>query len=162
MHRGGQRWIGDSPPPPRLPRYRLTRTGTTTHHRLVSEEPFEWPRINYGADNGRPYRYAYGVGAVSDPAAPTATITKLDLTDGTTTHWHESGCYTGEPVFVPDPNRPADDDAGVVLSIVFQPARNASFLLVLDARDLTELARAHAPHHLPFGFHGNHFPPTRA
>ena len=29
-----------------------------------------------------------------------------------------------------------------------------SFLLVLDARDLSELARAEAPHHIPFGFHG--------
>lgn len=32
-----------------------------------------------------------------------------------------------------------------------------SFLLVLDAKDLTEIARAHVPHHIPFGFHGNFF-----
>jgi len=25
---------------------------------------------------------------------------------------------------------------------------------VLDAADLTELARAEVPHHIPFGFHG--------
>ena len=29
-----------------------------------------------------------------------------------------------------------------------------SFMLVLDAADLTELARAEAPHHIPYGFHG--------
>jgi carotenoid cleavage dioxygenase-like enzyme len=27
---------------------------------------------------------------------------------------------------------------------------------VLDARDLSELARAGVPHHIPFGFHGLH------
>ena len=27
-------------------------------------------------------------------------------------------------------------------------------MLVLDAADLTELARAEAPHHIPYGFHG--------
>jgi len=28
---------------------------------------------------------------------------------------------------------------------------------VLDAGDLSELARARVPHHVPFGFHGQHF-----
>jgi carotenoid cleavage dioxygenase-like enzyme len=27
-------------------------------------------------------------------------------------------------------------------------------MLVLDAAELTELARAEAPHHIPYGFHG--------
>jgi beta,beta-carotene 9',10'-dioxygenase len=30
----------------------------------------------------------------------------------------------------------------------------ASFLLILDAADLSELARAQAPHHIPFSCHG--------
>ena len=34
--------------------------------------------------------------------------------------------------------------------------RETSFLLVLDARDMSELARASVPHHIPFGFHGVH------
>jgi beta,beta-carotene 9',10'-dioxygenase len=32
----------------------------------------------------------------------------------------------------------------------------ASFLLILDAPTFGELARADAPHHIPFGFHGNY------
>ena len=35
------------------------------------------------------------------------------------------------------------------------PRRERSFLLVLDARDFAEIARAEAPHHIPFGFHGD-------
>ena len=34
------------------------------------------------------------------------------------------------------------------------PSAAARSLLVLDAHDLSELARAEAPHHIPFGFHG--------
>ncbi|MDT0310132.1 carotenoid oxygenase family protein [Streptomyces sp. DSM 44917] len=137
-------------------RYRLGASGRTRRE-TPSQEAFEWPGINYGADNARPYRYAYGSGAVETGAGPVTTITKLDVTDGTTAHWHQPGCLTGEPVFVPAPGRGAED-AGVVLAVVFEPERDASFLLVLDARDLGELARAHAPHRMPFGFHGNFFP----
>ena len=43
----------------------------------------------------------------------------------------------------------------MLLSVVLDAAAERSFLLVLDARDLTELARAEAPHHIPFGFHGD-------
>jgi beta,beta-carotene 9',10'-dioxygenase len=47
-----------------------------------------------------------------------------------------------------------DEDAGVVLSVVLDAAAGRSFLLILDARSFEELARAEAPHHIPFGFHG--------
>jgi beta,beta-carotene 9',10'-dioxygenase len=46
------------------------------------------------------------------------------------------------------------EDDGVLLSVVLDAEESRSFLLVLDAADLSELARAQAPHHIPFGFHG--------
>ena len=36
-------------------------------------------------------------------------------------------------------------------------AAGRSFLLVLDAQSFEERARAEAPHHIPFGFHGQYF-----
>jgi beta,beta-carotene 9',10'-dioxygenase len=42
----------------------------------------------------------------------------------------------------------------VLLSVVFDGRTGTSFLLVLDAGTLAELARAEVPHHIPFGFHG--------
>jgi len=57
---------------------------------------------------------------------------------------------------VPRPEAGAEDD-GVLLSLVLDAAAGRSFLLVLDARDLSELARASAPHPVPFGFHGEFF-----
>jgi beta,beta-carotene 9',10'-dioxygenase len=47
---------------------------------------------------------------------------------------------------------------GVLLSVVLDAKAAASFLVVLDASNLTELARATAPHVITFGFHGGFFP----
>lgn len=55
--------------------------------------------------------------------------------------------------FVAAPGARAEDD-GVLLSVVLDARRGRSFLLVLDARSLGELARAEAPHAIPLGFHG--------
>jgi carotenoid cleavage dioxygenase-like enzyme len=40
---------------------------------------------------------------------------------------------------------------------VLDTAQERSFLLILDARSFDELARAYAPHHIPFGFHGQFY-----
>lgn len=83
-------------------------------------------------------------------------VMKVDLETGTSSIWAEAGSYPGEPVFVPTPGSERED-AGVLLSVVLDSAVGTSFLLVLDATDLTEIARARVPHHIPFGFHGAYF-----
>jgi carotenoid cleavage dioxygenase-like enzyme len=45
--------------------------------------------------------------------------------------------------------------------VVLDARRGTSFLLVLDATDLSELVRAEVPHHIPYGFHGNYFGSVR-
>lgn len=119
--------------------------------------PIELPRINYGRVNTRPYRYAYGVGnRESPPRDVPNTLVKVDVHRRETQVWEEPETYAGEPVFVPTPDGTAEDD-GVVLSVVLDAATERSFLLVLDAADFEELARASVPHHVPLGFHGNFF-----
>jgi carotenoid cleavage dioxygenase-like enzyme len=141
------------PVPMALPtRYRVT--GDQVDVRVLTEEPFELPRINYGAYNGRPYRYAYGVGAVDRTGGNFLDqLVKLDVSTGETRSWHEPATYPGEPVFVPAPDSSGEDD-GVVLSVVLDATSARSFLLVLDATTFVELARAEVPHAIPFGFHG--------
>ncbi len=80
-------------------------------------------------------------------------VVKVDLETRERSSWSEAGCWPGEPVFVGRPGAESEDD-GVLLSVVLDAAAERSFLLVLDASDLRELARAEAPHHIPFGFHG--------
>lgn len=134
---------------PELRRFRLS--GDEISCERLIDEPFELGQINYDRCNERPYRYAWGVGNPTDDWID--RIVKADVTDRSATVWREPGCYPGEPVFVAHPGATEEDD-GVLLSVVLDSRRETSFLLVLDARDLTELARAGVPHHIPFSFHG--------
>jgi beta,beta-carotene 9',10'-dioxygenase len=136
--------------PAHLERFRIgPDAGTVTSERLL-EEPMELPRINYGRCNERPYRYVWGVGYASGWLD---RIVKADVLEHSSTIWEEDGCYPGEPVFVTSPEAQREDD-GVLLSVVLDGRSGNSFLLVLDAASLHELARAEVPHHIPFGFHG--------
>src|SRR5829696_958298 len=113
-------------------------------------EGLELPRINYGRHNERPYRYVWGIDQASGWLD---RIVKVDTREGETHEWREDGCSPGEPVFVAASDS-GDEDAGVLLSVVFDARSGNSFMLVLDSADLSELARAEAPHHVPYGFHG--------
>lgn len=135
--------------PASLERFRISPTTTdVTIERLV-DESLELPRINYGRCNERPYRYAWGVGIGHGWID---RIVKADVRERRSAVWAEDGAYPGEPVFVSTPEPEREDD-GVLLSVVLGPSGN-SYLLVLDAHSLRELARAEVPHHIPFGFHG--------
>jgi carotenoid cleavage dioxygenase-like enzyme len=135
-------------------RLRLDLAGGGVDVRLLSPMPLELPRINYGAHNGRPYRTVYGASA-GDRAGRDFfdRLGTLDTATGQTWTWREDGCYPGEPVFVPAPGA-RDEQDGVLLSVVLDARSGRSFLLVLHAPSLTELARAEVPHAIPFGFHG--------
>ncbi len=136
---------------PELTRFRLKLADRSVQHERLSDEEIELPRIDYGRCNERPYRYVWGVG--NGPSGWLERIVKIDTHDGAALSWAESGCYPGEPVFVARPDAQGEDD-GVLLSVALDAAAGNSFLLVLDAGDLRELARARVPHHIPFGFHG--------
>lgn len=41
--------------------------------------------------------------------------------------------------------------------MVLEPTSETSFLLILDAHDLSEICRGRVPHPIPFGFHGQFF-----
>jgi beta,beta-carotene 9',10'-dioxygenase len=137
--------------PASLTRFRLSLGDRSVRREQLTEQGIELPRINYGRCNERPYRYVWGNGNGEDGWLE--QILKIDTTDGATLSWSQPGCYPGEPVFVARPEA-EDEDDGVLLSVVLDAEAETSFLLVLDAADLSELARAQAPHHIPFGFHG--------
>jgi len=148
----------------RLTRIRIPiggRTGAVVKatQETLSEHQIELPRISYARCAGRPYQFVWGAG-LTIPDNFMDNITKIELgPEGRTQTkvWHQNGCYPGEPVFAARPGASAEDD-GVLLSVVLDTASRRSFLLVLDAARLEEHARATVPHHIPLGFHGNHFP----
>jgi beta,beta-carotene 9',10'-dioxygenase len=141
----------------RLTRFRIGSSGEARDERL-SEAAIEFPRINYRCRAGRRYRYVYGAGN-EVRGNFIDNLVKLDLEHKAMSSWYEEGCYPGEPVFVSGPEA-ANEDDGVILSIVLDAEKASSFLLILDASSFRELARAEVSHHIPFGFHGNYFAET--
>jgi beta,beta-carotene 9',10'-dioxygenase len=137
--------------PAALTRFRLHLGERSVKRERLSESEIELPRINYGRCNERPYRHVWG--NASGPSGWLERVVKIDTHERATLEWTEPGCYPGEPVFVARPEAEREDD-GVLLSVVLDAAAGSSFLLVLDAADLSELARAQVPHHIPFSFHG--------
>ncbi|MGH7232947.1 MAG: carotenoid oxygenase family protein [Nitrospiraceae bacterium] len=138
-----------------LRRYRLNLQTRAAAGEFLSNESLELPRINYQAHNTRPYRYVYGTGNRL-PGNFHDQLIKINVHDGWSKTWSEAECYPGEPVFVAAPDR-SKEDAGVILSVVLDAKKGASFLLILDAESFEERARAEVPHHIPFGLHGQYF-----
>ncbi|XP_061538356.1 carotenoid-cleaving dioxygenase, mitochondrial-like [Phycodurus eques] len=127
-----------------------------THEDLHGEDlhkygGLEFPQINYGKYNTRPYRYFYGCGfrhLVGD------TLIKMDLQGKHMKVWEQPGLYPSEPVFIPSPDATEEDD-GVILSVIITPNKDRStFLLALDAKTFQEVGRAEVPVNIPYGFHG--------
>ncbi len=145
----------DAPPiAPRLRRVEVDLASGSVSTELRSDHALELPRMNDDARYLREYRFVYGVATRAGSGYDTAEeLVKIDNSNGESLVWCEPGAYVGEPVFVPAPHAREEDD-GIVLSVVLDAARGSSLLLVLDARTMTELARARAPHVIPHGLHG--------
>jgi beta,beta-carotene 9',10'-dioxygenase len=146
-----------------LARFRIPLEGAEETPRVqgkpLSSTRMELPRIDYSRRAGKKHRIVWGAGQ-SFPGNFLDCVTRIELSgDGgaSVLTWREEGCHPGEPVFVARPDGTEEDD-GVLLSVVLDTRDKRSFLLVLDAATLNERARAVVPHHIPFGFHGNHFP----
>ena len=130
-------------------------TGTVTSRTLVDHSA-ELPRINYAEFSTKPYRYFYANGiATQGESVFLDTIIKADVTSGEVKQWRYGNHFPGEPVFVPRPDASTEDD-GVLLTVVLDASQNTSYLLLLDAHNLSEIARAQVPQHIPFGFHGTY------
>jgi len=145
-------------PPGTLRSYRIpmVHDGGTVTADILSPTAIELPSLDYARMNTRPeHRYVYGVGLTGQRGFYDQLV-KIDVAEGGTTTWHEAGCYPGEGVFVGRPGR-TDEDDGVVLSVVLDAQRGASFLLALDAATFTEVARAELPHAVLFGYHGQFY-----
>jgi carotenoid cleavage dioxygenase-like enzyme len=138
-------------PEPVLRRFTIDPESGSVESERLTELGLDLPRINYGRCNERPYHHVWGVGVGAGGWLDRIVAADLQLRE--TRVWEETGRYPGEPVFVAEPGADAED-AGVLLSVVLDASAGTSFLLVLDAATLEERARAHAPHHIPFSFHG--------
>jgi carotenoid cleavage dioxygenase-like enzyme len=79
-----------------------------------------------------------------------------DLTTGSAVAHDLGNGGPGEAVFVPATGA-ADESNGYYLGYVYDPARNGSDLVIIDASDFTgkPVATIKLPTRVPYGFHGN-------
>ena len=107
-------------------------------------------------------RYHYMSAFVSEgrPIGDFDTIVRYDDATGDRQEWWAGAHgHVGESVFAPDPAGSAEDD-GWLVNAVYDDERDATDVVVLDARDVAHgpIATVHLPRRMPFGFHANWFP----
>ena len=68
--------------------------------------------------------------------------------------WYKEEHYSGEPIFIPNPNGTSEDD-GVLLVIVLDGATQLSYLLLLDGESFETLAEARMDTFIPMSIHGS-------
>ena len=122
----------------------------------LHQTPLEMPRINQEYLLTKSYSYVYGLSS-ENGRKYYDRIVKLNITDGSQLLWKSDFCYPSEAIFIAKPDAKKEDD-GVLLSIVLDSASKKSFLLILDATTMKEVARVQLQHHIPFTVHGNFFP----
>lgn len=124
---------------------------------LTSVSGIEFPTIRYDDLNGKPYQFVYANYISHYRSAYYDSVIKVDVNTGAHVHWTMEGAYPGEPIFVPNPEGKAEDD-GVVMTNVLDSKKKETFLLILDAKTMKEVARAGpTPHVIPHGYHGRYF-----
>jgi carotenoid cleavage dioxygenase len=140
-----------------LERWTIDARARTVSTERLDDTSQEFPRVDDRL-MGRPHRYAYAAEVAigehwSDPGA----LLKHDVVGGSTTR-HEVGAgrHAAEPVFVPETSDAGEDD-GWVLSVVYDEARGASDVIVVDATDFAAppVATVHLRSRVPYGFHGS-------
>jgi carotenoid cleavage dioxygenase len=141
---------------PNLQRWTIDPVAGRVAMKHLDDVSVEFPRIN-DRYSGVPYRYGY---SVQLDVVPTSWdlhgLRKHDLLLGRAErHDVGPGRAAMEPVFIPA----ADDngeDAGWVISVVYDPARDASDVIVVDATDFSgpPVAVIHLRQRVPLGFHG--------
>lgn len=123
----------------------------------------ELPTINYKYYNGKPYKYFYGFARCKK--SNSLGLMKVNTESKKYLTWFDETFYPSEAIFVAKPNGsllPEDD--GVLLSLVINlQVETNGFLLVLNAKNFTELARAYfdAADVVTPGFHGIFLPDER-
>ncbi len=152
--------IGPDEGAPVLERWRVDPAAGKVVTEILDDRAQEYPRVDERVV-GRPHRFGYAavVTRGDEPGFDvTSGLVKHDLSKGTSEVRGFRG-GAGEAIFVPAQPGSSEDD-GYVLSLIYDPDRQASDLLVLHAQDFTgdPVATVHLPVRVPYGFHGNWVP----
>jgi all-trans-8'-apo-beta-carotenal 15,15'-oxygenase len=138
-----------------LERCRIDTATATAQRERLSERCCEFAMVNPNRV-GLQARYSWMAVAEREQGNdPLQAIRKLDLASGESRVWSAAPRgFVSEPVMVANPGATAEDD-GWVLCLVWNGARCASDLVILDASTLNEQAVFELPLAIPHGLHGS-------
>ena len=151
-------------PAGRLQRCRIDPATGAVSSEVLESRCCEFAMVNPHCQ-GLEARYAWT--AVTEQLrgnAPLQAIEKLDLQTGERRIWSAAPRgFVSEPVMVPHPgalrsidvSEPLVEDRGWVLIIIWNSARKASDLVILDASSMAEVATIELPLAIPYGLHGS-------
>lgn len=140
--------------PATLHRWVIDRKAGRVREQPLDDRPADFPRV---ADEktGLKHRFGYMTGTGGDMKEFGGDLLKYDLQTGKSQSLSFGpGCGAGEAVFA---RAGAGEDEGYLLTFVYDPARDASDLVVIDAQEFEKgpVARVHLPRRVPYGFHGS-------
>ncbi|MES2600497.1 MAG: carotenoid oxygenase family protein [Pseudomonadota bacterium] len=143
-----------------LRRWRIAPGATRAQEQTLDDRSIEFPRINDDRA-GMLHDIVYTVDAGDENLATSSysSLRKYDLKTGKSTeHTFDKG-MASEFVHVPGDGGKGEDD-GWLIGFVYDRARGASDLMILDAQRMgaKPVARIMLPARVPQGFHGNWMP----
>ncbi|MGL5166363.1 MAG: carotenoid oxygenase family protein [Afipia sp.] len=143
-----------------LRRWRIPPGATKAQEQFLDDRSIEFPRINDDRA-GLSHDIVYTVDAGGDNLATSSygSIRKYDLKTGRSTEHSFDNGMASEFVHVPGEGGKGEDD-GWLIGFVYDRARDASDLMILDAQKIESkpVARIGLPARVPQGFHGNWMP----
>ena len=133
-------------------RWTIDLAAGSVAERQLDDRAVEFPRIDDRLAT-LPARYTVAVGD--------GRLVRYDLNTGDGVE-HAFGSADapggpGEAVFVPSSSGAGDESSGWYLGYVYDPTRDGSDLVIIDAADFASppVARIQLPQRVPYGFHGN-------
>ena len=142
-----------------LKRWRIPPGATRAQEQLLDDKAIEFPRVNESLTGSR-HNIVYSVDTGSDLASGRYTsVRKYDLKSGDNTV-HDFGTGVPSEFVHIAPEGGTGEDDGWLMGFVYDRARDASDLVILDAQKIESkpVARIGLPARVPQGFHGNWMP----
>ena len=125
---------------------------------LTETDPFgkaEFPMINYERCHQKNYSFAY---FVANALYRSAKIAKLNVKTKKAIFWTPPlGYYPQEPIFVQSDSATGEDDGLILCSGPVSNPLGTSFLAILNAKDLAQIALIKNPNGAPMGLHNRFY-----
>lgn len=149
--------------PSKLVRYVLPLNGGCSaleQHIISNETGMEHPKVS-PKFAFREYTYSYVIGWLNsvNRGYYANAVTKVNMNTGKTVAWRgDEFSHPAEIVMIPNPATCTEDDGVIIASVTDVRDDHKDYLVFIDARNMTEIARANFDEPIPFHGHSVFLP----